>query len=243
MTTLTERQIQILKAMIEEYIETAEPVGSETLDKKYNMGISPATIRNEMAQLKKNGYLKQPHTSAGRVPTPKALRFYVESLLKLKHLSVAEEVKVKQKVWEFRNQMDKLLREATRALAMQTRTLSLAATDEGDLFASGLGNILEMPEFYDINITKHLLDSLDEYDFWWKIFSDIYQGSQPLEVLLGKDLRSEFLNPCGGVFARFSSASHKGVIGVVGPYRLKYSEVIPAVEYISNLINELARNW
>jgi heat-inducible transcriptional repressor len=69
---LTARQIQILKSLIDEYIETAEPVGSGALDKKYNLGISPATIRNEMVTLTKFGFLKQPHTSSGRVPTPKA---------------------------------------------------------------------------------------------------------------------------------------------------------------------------
>ena len=71
---LSERQIQILKAIIEEYIATAEPVGSETLDKKYNLGISPATIRNEMVRLTTMRLLNQSHTSGGRAPTPDALK-------------------------------------------------------------------------------------------------------------------------------------------------------------------------
>ena len=82
MVELTERQIQILKAIIEEYIETAEPVGSQTLDKKYNLGISPATIRNEMVHLTENQFLKQPHTSAGRIPTAAGMKFYVKQLMK-----------------------------------------------------------------------------------------------------------------------------------------------------------------
>ena len=96
MNDLNDRQIQILKAIIEEYIETAEPVGSEKMDKKYNLGVSPATIRNEMVKLTKMGYLKQPHTSAGRTPSPLALKYYVSSLMKPEDLSVAEEVRVKQ---------------------------------------------------------------------------------------------------------------------------------------------------
>src|SRR4030043_1881984 len=79
---LTQRQIQILKAVIEEYIATAEPVGSETLDKKYNLGVSPATIRNEMVRLTDMKLLSQPHTSSGRSPTPEAMRFYVEHLMR-----------------------------------------------------------------------------------------------------------------------------------------------------------------
>ena len=80
MAELTERQIKILKAVIEEYIESGEPVGSAVLEKKYELGISPATIRNEMAKLIKNGYFKQPHTSAGRIPTKDAFRFYINQL-------------------------------------------------------------------------------------------------------------------------------------------------------------------
>src|SRR3990167_5539835 len=129
MTDLTARQLQILKAIIEEFIETAEPVASETLDKKYSLGISPATIRNEMVKLTTGGFLKQPHTSAGRAPTPMGLKYYVDKLMKPKELSVNDEVNVKQKIWDHRSRIDHLLREATKTLASQTKAMSLAATD------------------------------------------------------------------------------------------------------------------
>ncbi|KKS41785.1 MAG: Heat-inducible transcription repressor hrcA [Candidatus Gottesmanbacteria bacterium GW2011_GWA2_42_16] len=125
MVELTDRQIKLLKAVIEEYIETAEPVGSQTLDKKYNLGVSPATIRNEMVALTKNGFLKQPHTSAGRVPTPMALKFYIQNLMQQKEMSVTDEVSVKQKIWDYRQKTDKLLREATKALADKTQKFTL----------------------------------------------------------------------------------------------------------------------
>ena len=86
MNALTSRQTQILKALIDEYIETAEPVGSDALDKKYNLGVSPATIRNEMVNLTKLGFLKQPHTSAGRVPTSGAMKFYIDQLMEEKQI-------------------------------------------------------------------------------------------------------------------------------------------------------------
>src|SRR3989304_728734 len=111
--TLSARQIQILKLLIDEYIETAEPVGSETLDKKFNLGISPATIRNEMAELIKKGFLKQIHTSSGRVPTPKAMKLYVDQLMVEKQMSLADEVKAREDVWDARGDMDSLLEEAT----------------------------------------------------------------------------------------------------------------------------------
>lgn len=244
MIDLTDRQLQILKAIIEEFIETAEPVASETLDKKYNLGISPATIRNEMVKLTTGGFLKQPHTSSGRAPTAMGLKFYVEKLMKPKELSVNDEVNVKQKIWDYRSRMDHLLREATKTLANRTKVMSLAATDEGDFYTSGVGNILEMPEFYDIDITKHLLDTLDEYDYWWRIFSAInFQNEEPLRVLLGEELGSQLSNQCGGVFIHFSSSHHQGTIGVVGPFRLDYSRIIPVVRYMGTLINDMAKSW
>lgn len=243
MPELSERQLQILKAIIEEYIETAEPVGSETLDKKYNLGVSPATIRNEMVKLTSTGYLKQVHTSAGRTPTSGSLKLYVDKLMKPKEMSVAEEVTVKQNIWDYRAEMDKLLREATKALAKHTGTMSLAATDDGDIYSSGVGNILDMPEFYDIDVTKNLLETLDEYDYWWKIITDLVNIDHPLAILMGEDLHRRLLNECGGVFIRFNSPSHKGAIGVIGPYRLNYPRIIPVVRYMGDLINEIASSW
>ena len=244
MIDLTDRQLQILKAIIEEFVETAEPVASETLDKKFNLGISPATIRNEMVKLTKGGFLKQPHTSAGRSPTPMGLKYYVEKLMRPKELSVNDEVSVKQKIWDHRSRMDHLLREATKTLAHQSKAMSIAATDEGDFYTSGVGNILNMPEFYDIDITKHLLNTLDEYDYWWKIFSAFSPNpEEQLRVLLGEELGHQLSNQCGGVFIRFSSPTHSGAIGVLGPSRLNYPRIVPVVRYMGNLINDLAKSW
>jgi heat-inducible transcriptional repressor len=87
---LGERKLQILQAIIEDYITTGEPVGSRTIAKKYGIGISPATIRNEMADLEEMGYLEQPHTSAGRIPSDRGYRLYVDRLIKAERLSINE---------------------------------------------------------------------------------------------------------------------------------------------------------
>src|SRR5579864_2889089 len=152
MNDLTARQIQILKSLIEEYINTAEPVGSETLEKKHNLSASPATIRNEMVRLEELGYLKKPHTSAGRVPTAMAMKFYVKQLMKAEALSVTDEVTLKEKVWDYREKESQLLRMLVRSLAEKTHALAIATTDEGEIYYAGYANILEMPEFYDIDV-------------------------------------------------------------------------------------------
>jgi heat-inducible transcriptional repressor len=106
MIDLTSRQVQILRAVVEEYINTAEAVGSDTIDRKFSLGVSPATIRNEMVYLTKHGYLKQPHTSAGRVPTSLAMKVYVRDLMRERDLSVAEEVTLKERIWQQRSHLN-----------------------------------------------------------------------------------------------------------------------------------------
>lgn len=237
---LTPRQIQILKAIIDEYIATAEGVGSQTLEKKYNLGVSPATIRNEMSRLTELGMLKQLHTSAGRCPTPIAMRYYVDQLMKTKDMSVADEVAVKEKIWNYRQEIDKLLREATKALAERTKTLAITATNEGDLYYAGAANILNMPEFYDFQLTHELLGTLDEYGFWWGVLE---HQTDPFSTLVGDELSTGLLTQCGFVYSKFKTPHVTGAIGVVGPSRLNYSCIIPVVRYMGGLIDEFATSW
>jgi heat-inducible transcriptional repressor len=243
MHELTTRQIQILKSLIEEYIETAEAVGSETLEKKHNLSASPATIRNEMVKLEELGYLKKPHTSSGRVPTPSAMKFYVKQLMKEKDLSVAEEVAMKERIWDFREKEQQCLRMLTKSLAEKTKTLAIATTHEGDIFAAGYANILEMPEFYDIDVTKNLLSALDEFDLLESLFANI-EKDEEVHILLGEDLGNKLQGPYGFVFTRYHTPMHMtGEIGVFGPTRLNYTSVIPVVRYFGELIKEIATGW
>lgn len=244
MPELSERQIQILKLIIEEYIDTAEPVGSAVLDKKYNLGISPATIRNEMVKLTSMGYLKQPHTSAGRTPTPAALRYYIDHLMESKPLSVTEEVLVKEKIWDFRHELDKLLREATRALAQRTKTLAVTATDEGTLYYAGAANILDMAEFYDIDLTKAILSLLDQANYWEKLIEQTTVSKQQPCIILGAESGESLFEPFGGVFSGFNlPQNHQATIGVVGPTRLNYPMVVPIVGYLGQLLNSVVGKW
>ncbi|HUW24505.1 MAG TPA: hypothetical protein VMW04_02645 [Patescibacteria group bacterium] len=238
MADLTDRQIKILKAVIDEYIATALPVGSNTLEKKYSLNVSPATIRNEMMALTEAGFFKKIHSSSGRMPTPLALKYYVNNLLKEQQLSVAEEVAVKEKVWDHRHELDRLLREMTRELAMRTKELAVATTDRGDLYAAGMANILEAPEFFDIDLTKALLSHLDEIGFWLNLINrPTTQG--PIELLLGDDLGDELFEPCGFIFHRFETDSYRGVIGVIGPARVNFNRVFPTMRYFGELIDEI----
>lgn len=244
MHDLTQRQIDILRNLIEEYINTAEPVGSETLEKKHNLSSSPATIRNEMVRLTELGYLKKPHTSAGRVPTPSGMKFYVQQLMKEKELSVTEEVAVKEKLWDYRDREQKFFKELTKALSDKTGTIAVVATENGETFCSGFAKILDMPEFFDIDITKTLLSAIDEFDYLDSIFSNFNEGEEEVHVLLGEDLGPKLPTSYGFVFRHFQTPMHlAGEVGVLGPVRLNYTYIVPTVRYFGNLIEEIAKGW
>lgn len=243
MHDLTQRQVQILKNLIEEYIETAEPVGSETLEKKHNLSASPATIRNEMVRLTELGYLQKPHTSAGRIPTPMGMKFYVKQLMKEKELSVAEEVALKERVWDYRERESRFLKELVRSLAEKTKSVAVATTQNGDVFAAGYANILDMPEFYDIDITKNLLSAIDEFDTLHALCSGL-TDDEDVKVLVGEDLSPRLEGPYGFVFTKYKTPMNEiGEIGVLGPARLQYTSVVPVVRYFGDLVEEIAKGW
>ncbi|OGM05605.1 hypothetical protein A2125_01515 [Candidatus Woesebacteria bacterium GWB1_43_5] len=238
---LTARQTRILKSIIEEYIETACPVGSETLDKKHNLGVSSATIRNEMVALTKSGYLRQPHTSAGRIPSSKALKFYIDQLMEEKRMSVADEVKTKQEVMESKDDLDELMQDAACALAQKTHSLAVAALDdEGKVWHSGYSNVFDNPEFFsEPQSLTSLFLCLEQIDRLHELFFQRMTGLSPVEVVFGEDLGWSGFFPIGVVGTRFLIRGKKGALGIIGPARLHYQEIIPTIRYFRSLFEGL----
>jgi transcriptional regulator of heat shock response len=233
---LTARQTQVLKSLIDEYLETAEPVGSENLEKKYSMGVSPATIRSEMCALTKTGFLRQPHTSAGRIPTPKAMKFYIDQLMDERQMSLAEEVKVKEDVMEGKNDVDKILEEATHSLAQATKSLAIGAVDDEDkLWHSGFANVFNNPEFEDFRATASLFSFLEEVQRMHELFFHRMTGTSPVEVIFGEDLGWPGFSPIGVVGTRFQLLGKNCALGVIGPARLPYPRVIPVMRYFRDI--------
>lgn len=125
---LTERKLKILQAIISDYVKTAEPVGSRTLSKRIDMNISPATIRNEMSDLEDMGYLTHPHTSAGRIPSDKAYRLYVNRLMEKPEISIDAKKSIANELQADINEFDRTIRHAARILSRITNLTSFAVT-------------------------------------------------------------------------------------------------------------------
>ena len=238
---LTARQTQILKALIDEYIETAEPVGSEALEKKYTLGISPATIRNEMVAMTKGGYLRQPHTSAGRTPTPRAMKFYIDQLMEEKQMSITDEVKAREEVWDAKDNLYDLMEETTHALAERTKCLAVSALDEGKYWHAGYANIFLNPEFANLQVSVDLFTFLEEFERLHELFFSRLTGLSPIEVLFGEELGWPEIAPVSLVASRFKVREKEGALGIIGPARLSYSSVIPVIKYFRGLLEEIER--
>jgi len=243
MEELTQRQIDILKTIIKEYSETGGPVGSEILEKKYKLGVSPATIRNEMVELAKKSFLKKTHFSSGRVPSAKGFRFYIKHLMKEKELSTSDEVAYKNSIWDERNETHKLLSQATKVLSHRTGLLSLSVTNTGDVYYAGVANLLQKPEFLNLDLSRDLFERLDEVTYWERILNDFDQLQDEIMFILGEeDFRDPNFESCASIFGEFKGNKTKGIIGVVGPKRMYYEIIVPQVKYFSSLIENIIKD-
>lgn len=239
---LSDRQKELLKAIVELHVKTGESVGSETLEKEYNLGVSPATIRNEMVKLTEAGFLKQPHTSAGRVPTSMGYRVYIQDLMKEKELPVAAEVQMKHDLWQKRHTTNLLVKEAVRSLSSKLRMLALAVNEDDEVLFSGAYHILDFPEFEDIDVTRFVLSLFDENPRLREIIGRAL-GPDPLHILFGDELGMEQLNPTSFVFCKFEGTGTGGIIGVIGPARMNFPVILPYVRYTSNLIDMASKSY
>ena len=240
---LTDRQVKLLEAVIAEYLESSEAVGSQTIVDRYKIPCSAATIRNEMADLMERGFLLMSHTSSGRKPTPLAYRFFIQELLHEDDIPVLQEVAIKQRMWPVRFETEKLLKQAALALSDTTHELAFATTNDGFSVYTGVANILDYAEFWDINIAKSALAILDRFEIMNDILTKASYGEKEVSILMGDEAGMEGLEETSFVFSKYDTRGKGGFIGILGPSRMKYNSVIPNVRYVKNLVEELTSGW
>ena len=331
---LSERKKKILQAIVEEYVETAEPVSSGSLLKKNHLNISSATIRNEMAELEQAGLLDKPHTSAGRVPSAQGYRYYVDQLLKEDNISLEEIEYIKSKLESRAMELEEVTKIVTNTLAEVTHYTSLAIgpdnaqqviseikfvllgsrilmaiilTDNGliketlikfdeditetqvqsinvifnnklkgmplseiskpmeeyiisemkneiniiksiveqinkailecqNVYLNGAKNILDMPEFNEIDKAKSFLDIVDKKEFIKSLEQE--ESVKDINVYIGDENGNEKLKDYSIVtFKHVVNGKDLGTIGIIGPTRMDYSKVISIMKYINKELN------
>ena len=230
---MTERQAKLLTAIIEQYAEIAAPVGSVLLAKLFN--VSSATIRAEMAKLEEMGYITQPHTSAGRIPTDKGYRTYVNSLTLGKTAENRSTRVIEARVNSNAAKADQAIRQAVDSLVELTHNLGLATIGD-QLYLSGIGNLFSQPEFIGGANVRNVARLLDNLEPWLREAAP----NQPLSVFIGSE------NPIGRdtgvslIISRFRSPfSDDSYIGVLGPTRQSYARVIDLVGETGKMLERI----
>ena len=233
---MTERQKQILIAIIEQYAEIAAPVGSVMLAKLFH--VSSATIRSEMARLEAMGMITHPHTSAGRIPTDQGYRFYVNQLTESHntHPAIDRSARaIETRVSTHADRADQAIRSAVDSLVELTHNLGLA-TIGGQLYMSGMSNLFSQPEFAGGNHIQSIARLLDNLEPWLREAAP----NEPLNVFIGAE------NPRGKssgatlIISRFRSPySDHSYIGILGPTRQSYGRVMNLVRHAGAMLEEV----
>ncbi|MDZ7786429.1 MAG: transcriptional regulator [Candidatus Saccharibacteria bacterium] len=230
---MTERQANILKAIVEQYAEVASPVGSSLLAKVFN--VSSATVRSEMAELERRGFIKQPHTSAGRIPTDKGYRHYVNVLGESKEEThdIRGERALTARV-ESAGMPERTIRNAVDTLVELTHNLGLA-TIGNQLYISGLSNLFGQPEFMHSGQVQQVANLLDNLEPWLREAAP----NKPLSVYIGRENPIGRSAGCSLIISRFHSPfSDRSYIGVLGPTRQSYRDVMSLVKYAGTTLEE-----
>ena len=339
---LDERKYLILQAIIDDYIMTAMPVGSRTISRKSGVGFSPATIRNEMSDLEELGYLAQPHTSAGRVPSNKAYRLYVDHLMKTVKLTNDERERMHDHLIAKSKQVEGVIRSAANVLSDATKYTSVivapklgtlrirhvqlvpvaertalliivtsagivkdaviripegmdaddlysisrmltqrladkplegvrqafsellrnaeqnrkllgetlqviekrleAGGDASDVIVGGSANLLEYPEYSDVNKARSFLSVLESKDTLRKLLGR--DGGMEISIRIGPENQLPELNDCSIVTASYRVGDHStGTLGIIGPTRMNYNRVISVLEFMGRALSDVLSEY
>lgn len=230
---MTERQSQILRAIVEQYAEVASPVGSSLLSKVFN--VSSATIRAEMADLERAGLITQPHTSAGRIPTDKGYRVYVNMVSEAPETAVERRAEraLAARV-EGGGLPERTIRNAVDTLVELTHNLGIA-TIGNQLYMSGLSNLFGQPEFSNGNQAQEVARLLDNLEPW------LYEAApnKPLSVYIGAENPIGRNSGCSLIISRFRSPySDRSYIGTLGPTRQSYRGTMSLVQHAGQALEE-----
>jgi len=223
---MTDRQAQILAAIVEQYAEVAVPVGSVMLAKLF--GVSSATIRAEMARLEDAGMIAQPHTSAGRVPTDRGYRFYVNQLTQSQEAqSLARPARALEMRVAHAGRADLAIRSAADMLVELTNNVGLATIGD-QLYLSGFTRLFTQPEFMQGGPVHEVARLLDNIEPWLREAAP----NEPLSVYIGSENPIGKSSGCSLIISRFRSPySDFSYIGILGPTRQSYREVMSLVRH------------
>lgn len=245
---LSDRRQRILRALIEEYVSHAIPVGSRTLAEQYDLGVSSATVRNDLSALEEAGYIAQPHTSAGRIPTDAGYREFVDDLLASDAGcagSIQDEMAAQ--IRAHADALDELMRRTSEKLARLTDCLSIVGCMDGcggetSKLARrerlGLTALMRKPEFQESSALLPLMEILEDDTVYFKVFDEAASSTDGFAVKIGRENEDSSLVCVSVVAGVYGHGDARGVVAVIGPKRMEYGNVIGAVRAAQSILNQ-----
>jgi len=234
---LTERQEEILNRVVEEYIDSAQPVSSQLLERKYDFGVRSATIRIEMQKLTDKGFIYQPHTAAGRIPTDRGYRFFVDELLKGEFSELEGDFEIGDWFKKEISDTIKFIQLLTKNLALASSSLVLSYLEREKIFwKEGWEEVLKEPEFeekeYIINFTK-FLENFEKNIESLKVNSGI-------KIYIGKETPFKNIRDFSIIASKCCLPDNEeGIISLLGPKRMSYDRNIGLINYVTKLLGKL----
>ncbi len=228
-----ERQEHILRAVVDEYVRSGEPVASKVIVDRYMAHVSPATVRNDLAALEELGYVYQPHTSAGRVPTEVGYKYYIDHFIRVERADkIAEELRHAVNTAESPGAM---LRAAAKALSSMSGHATIVAGQHGESQVAGLANLMQEPEFDDMQRRTDVATALDHAE---TAIAELLQlvRQDEVTVWIGRE------NPLGAELASVVIRvrlpnGEVGMLGLMGPLRMRYGRNIGLLQEVKKLLD------
>ncbi len=238
---LTERQKEILLAIIREFMEEPEEVGSLELVEKYDLGVSSATIRNEMVKLMSLGLLEKSHASSGRLPTDQALRLYVSNVLANGTLNPLISVEIRQGIFRDRFSKEVMVNSILEILAKETESLVFIILDD-EIRYYGMSNILKYEEFRNVDRIQTIFNILEDRSFLPNLVEKY--SSSGVSLLIGKESGIANLSECALAFIKIPFwGKEKAYVGIVGSKRMDYSKIIPILDEVRGSLESSMSGW
>ena len=233
-----ERRKKVLNAIVKHFIQTAEPVGSHTILVSYHFHVSPATIRNDMMTLEEDGFIYQPHTSAGRIPTDKGYRAFVDEMADYENARQQALTTLKKIQLEYTTQrVRESLYDAVSLLARATNLASFATTpDNPRTFFLGMSNVLRQPEFAGDTVhASEVIEVLERSDNFVKTLASFDLGNS-VRAFIGEENILPQIQSFSIIVAKYSKDGFNGYLGLLGPKRMNYPFNIIILEEVKKLL-------
>ena len=235
---IQERKDRILAIVIGRYIKTVSPVGSQYITEEHNLDVSPATVRNILADLEEEGYLTHPHTSAGRMPTQQGYRYYVDHLMNEIQLLEVEKKRISQEYKHHARQLEDLVEKTSQVISDLTHYTSIVSIDDGEgtrVICKGTSYVVGYPDSTDIVKIQAILKILEEKERIMELINRSLE--KKIKIYIGHEMALKDMESCSLAISHFEKDGVKGRIAVLGPTRMQYDRVVSTLDYISQILS------